>query len=122
MNNGDLRCKIAVVGAGPYGLAVASHLRAAGVAVRVFGKVMEFWDSHMPAGMLVRSPREGTHIADPHRGLTLDKYEAVRGTPLATPLPREDFVQYGRWFQRQCLPDLDSRHVAGSRGPATPFA
>jgi FAD-dependent urate hydroxylase len=108
----DIRCRFAVVGAGPYGLAVASHLRAAGFDARIFGKVMGFWDSQMPVGMWVRSPRDGTNIADPHRDLTLDKYEAVRGVRLATPLPREDFIRYGQWFQRQCLPDLDPRLVA----------
>src|SRR5262245_10381642 len=112
MSNGDYRRVVAVVGAGPYGLAVASHLRAAGVEVRVFGKAMEFWECQMPAGMRIRSPREGTHIADPYRELSLDKYEAVRGVGLSAPLMREDFVRYGQWFQRQCLPDLDQRRVA----------
>jgi hypothetical protein len=52
-----------VVGARRYGLAVASHLRAAGVGVRIPGEVMEFWDTRMPVGMCLRSPREGSHIA-----------------------------------------------------------
>jgi hypothetical protein len=112
VTSGSLDCRVAVIGAGPYGLAVASHLRAAGVEVRTFGRVMDFWDRHMPAGMLVRSPWAGTHIADPHCSLTLDKYEAVQGARLARPLPREDFVRYGQWFQRQCVPELDGRHVA----------
>jgi cation diffusion facilitator CzcD-associated flavoprotein CzcO len=112
MSNGNCSCRFAVVGAGPYGLAVASHLRAAGFDVRIFGKAMEFWERQMPAGMRVRSPREGTHIADPYQDLTLDKYEAVCGVGPAAPLMLEDFVRYGQWFQRQCLPDLDERSVA----------
>ncbi len=104
-------CHFAVIGGGPYGLAVASHLRAAGVEVRVFGRTMEFWDRQMPRGMLLRSPWNGSHIADPARGLTLDRYEAAQGRPLSRRLPLEDFVGYGQWFQRQALPDLDPRMV-----------
>src|SRR5947207_3943216 len=113
MRPDKLNCQFAVVGAGPYGLAVASHLRAAGVEVRVFGKPMDFWDSQMPRGMWLRSPLEGSHIADPERALTLDRYQASEGRSLSKPLPVEDFVAYGRWFQRQALPDLDQRHVIG---------
>ena len=40
-----------VIGAGPYGLSVAAHLRARGVPVRVFGEVMSSWRLHMPGGM-----------------------------------------------------------------------
>src|SRR5438093_30517 len=111
MSNDDLGCRFAVVGAGPYGLAVASHLRGAGFGARIFGKAMDFWDSQMPKGMWLRSPRDGTHIADPQRSLTLDRYEADRGVKLSKPLPLEDFVRYGQWFQRRSLPDLDQRHV-----------
>jgi cation diffusion facilitator CzcD-associated flavoprotein CzcO len=101
----------AVIGAGPYGLAVAAHLRAAGREVRIFGKSMDFWDSQMPKGMWLRSPWNGSNIADPERILTLDQYQADQGSPLVRPLPVEDFVRYGRWFQRRSLPDLDPRNV-----------
>jgi cation diffusion facilitator CzcD-associated flavoprotein CzcO len=103
----------AVVGAGPYGLAVASHLRAAGAEVRTLGKVMGFWDEHMPRGMLVRSPRGGSHIGDPDRALTLDRYEADQGARRSGLVPREDFVRYGRWFQARAVPDVDPRRVIG---------
>jgi cation diffusion facilitator CzcD-associated flavoprotein CzcO len=45
----------AVIGAGPHGLAATAHLRAAGLDVRMFGEPLEFWQRHMPAGMLLRS-------------------------------------------------------------------
>jgi hypothetical protein len=101
----------AVIGAGPYGLAVAAHLRAAGIDVRIFGKCMDFWDSQMPKGMWLRSPWAGSNIADPERILTLDQYQADVSAPLSRPLPVEDFVRYGRWFQRRSLRDLDPRQV-----------
>jgi FAD-dependent urate hydroxylase len=105
-------CHFAVIGAGPYGLAVASHLRAQGAEVRIFGKPMDFWHSHMPRGMLLRSPWSGSNIGDPARACTLDRYEAALGTKLARQLPLEDFVRYGLWFQQRNLPDLDSRDVS----------
>ncbi len=111
MKTNTLDCELAVVGAGPYGLSVANHLRAAGMEVRVFGKVMESWDRQMPVGMRLRSPREGTSIAHPGRALTLDEYEKARGRELTVPLPLEDFVGYGKWFQQRSLPDLEQRRV-----------
>ena len=40
---------------GPYGMAAAAHLRAAGVEARVWGEPMKFWQEQMPAGMFLRS-------------------------------------------------------------------
>ena len=105
-------CDVAVVGAGPYGLAAAAHLLAVdGLDVRVFGEPMSFWERQMPAGMLLRSPRVASHIADPARALTLDRYEESIGVEPASPVPLERFVDYGRWFQRQAVPELDDRRV-----------
>ena len=111
MNNLDNR--FAVIGAGPYGLAVASHLRAIGAEVRIFGKPMDFWASQMPKGMLLRSPWLGSNIGDPNRALTLDRYESTLGSRLDRGrVHLDDFVRYGQWFQQQALPDLDHRSVS----------
>jgi cation diffusion facilitator CzcD-associated flavoprotein CzcO len=73
---------------------------------------MEFWEQNMPVGMLLRSYWDGSHISDPHEDLTLDRYQRVRGVALSRPVRRDDFVDYGQWFQRKALPDLDCRRVA----------
>jgi len=104
-------CNVAVIGAGPYGLAVAAHLKAAGVETRVFGEPLEFWRRNMPKGMKLRSPWRATHIADPHGALSLDRYARMRGLPPVENLPLEDFVAYGNWFQRTAVSDLDQRRV-----------
>jgi len=112
MSNGKLTdCEAVVLGAGPYGLSAASHLKATGVDVRVFGKPMDFWADKMPAGMLLRSPRVASNISDPDRRTTLDAYESSAVVPARAPVALETFVDYGRWFQRQLLPDLDQREI-----------
>ncbi len=112
MNTAVPARRVAIIGAGPYGLAAAAHLRAVGLDVYVFGSAMAFWRDQMPDGMHLRSSWEASHIADPRRALTLDAYEAAHDLRLSRPIPLDAFVAYGRWFQRQTVPDLDERRVA----------
>jgi hypothetical protein len=72
---------------------------------------MAFWENQMPAGMCLRSNWGASHIADPRRELTLDEYCRQNGNHLSKPIPLERFVDYGRWYQRHAVPDLDKRHV-----------
>src|SRR5438034_2531442 len=103
---------VAVIGAGPYGLASAAHLHAAnGLDIRVFGEPMSFWERQMPHGMMLRSPYVASNIADPEQELTLDSYGSARGKPLEKPVGLDQFVNYGRWFQSQSFPTLDTRQV-----------
>jgi thioredoxin reductase len=104
-------CQAAVVGAGPYGLAVTAHLKGAGVDVREFGRPMEFWERQMPEGMFLRSAWEATHIAHPEGALSLDEYEKHLGRRMSRPMPLSDYVGYGRWFQEAAVPELDRRQV-----------
>jgi len=100
-----------VVGAGPYGLATAAHLLAAGVPIRVFGEPMESWAKHMPEGMLLRSRWQASHIASPDHDLTLDRFHDEHGLDHSKPIAVERFVEYGRWFQEQAVPQLERRRV-----------
>jgi pyridine nucleotide-disulfide oxidoreductase len=104
-------CSVVVVGAGPYGLAAATHLHREGLDVRVFGEPMGSWARHMPAGMLLRSLWGASHIADPDHALGLDAYEVDRRLPHEKRIPLERFVDYGRWYQERAVPSLDRRRV-----------
>ncbi|HEY5378704.1 MAG TPA: NAD(P)/FAD-dependent oxidoreductase [Pseudolabrys sp.] len=102
---------VAIIGAGPYGLATAAHLRAANVPFHIFGDALSFWRGNMPDGMKLRSPWVATHIADPGNRHTLDVYYKQSGMDVPKLLPVENFVGYGEWFQKRVAPDLDTRSV-----------
>jgi cation diffusion facilitator CzcD-associated flavoprotein CzcO len=103
--------EVIVIGAGPYGLSSAAHLLAAGVEPYVIGQSMAFWKKNMPSGMLLRSKSEASNIAAPQKHLSITAYEKTLKRKLADPLPIEDFVAYGEWFQKQVAPNLDTRKV-----------
>jgi len=110
-----------VIGAGPYGLAAAAHLREAGADVRVFGPPMSFWREHMPKGMRIRSRWNASHIAHPRNELSLDAYEAALGRRFERPMPLADFIAYGGWFQQHVVPDVDTREVSRVEGSPAGF-
>ncbi|MER7350289.1 FAD-dependent oxidoreductase [Streptomyces aurantiacus] len=117
---------VVVIGAGPYGLSTAAHLRARGVSVRVFGEPMVSWHAHMPAGMLLKSTPVASNIDAPQRGHTLVDYCDAAGLPrLITDediIPVETFVGYGQWFQQKLVPGLERvRVVSVDQRPAGGF-
>jgi thioredoxin reductase len=107
------RCDIAIVGAGPYGLSAAAHLRRVeGLDIKLFGEPMSFWERHMPHCMTLRSPWDASHISDPANRLTLDRYRALaKSAELAAPIAVADFIKYGRWFHQQIGLAADPRKV-----------
>lgn len=113
-------CDVAIIGAGPYGLSAAAHLRRIrGLEMRVFGEPMSFWSHNMPVGMRLRSAWTATHIADPDNALTLEVFQEAYGTLFSAPVPLDQFVRYGHWYQRRAVPDLDLRKIARvGRDPA----
>ena len=103
---------VTILGAGPYGLAAGAHLRQIkGLELRVFGEPMDFWKSHMPEGMLLRSPWEASHISDPQTALTMDAFSDSLGDRIPRPIALDRFVEYGLWFQRQAVPEVDRRKI-----------
>jgi FAD-dependent urate hydroxylase len=111
MKSNSTGCDVAIIGAGPYGLSAGAHLKAKGMAVRVFGEPMEFWAKQMPEGMLLRSPRAASNLSDPNRAFTLEAYETASKREPCAPVPLDTFVDYGRWFRLQLGSDLDPRTV-----------
>ena len=102
---------VAVIGAGPYGLSVTRHLRKAGVTTHTFGDPMSFWRDHMPSGMLLRSAWTACNIGAARGGLTLDAFAAASERKIPDPVPLDDFIDYGLWYQDPVVPDLDRRVI-----------
>jgi FAD-dependent urate hydroxylase len=114
-------CDVTVIGSGPYGMSAAAYLKAAGLEIRVFGDPMYFWENRMPAGMFLRSNWGASHIADPDKKMTLDAYRLATGNHLSAPIPLERFIDYGRWYQRQLVPDVEKRNVTDIQALSTGF-
>jgi thioredoxin reductase len=108
--------EIAVVGAGPYGLSIASHLRKRGLSFRIFGPAMDTWISHMPKGMCLKSDGFASDLYDPDGALTLKKYCAERGiryADMGIPVRLETFTEYGLAFRDRLVPELENKQVVG---------
>ena len=116
-----------VIGAGPYGLAAATHLTERGVEHRVFGTPMGGWFEHMPIGMFLKSTARDSSIGSPHqkRGIGdwcaaagVEPYDKDKGE---TPIPVAEFIDYGTWFQQHEVPELEQEQVAGVARSASGF-
>lgn len=108
--------EIAVVGAGPYGLSIAAHLRKLGLSFRIFGPAMDTWISHMPKGMCLKSDGFASDLYDPDGAFTLKKYCAEEGIPYADmglPVRLETFTEYGLAFRDRMVPELENKKVVG---------
>jgi cation diffusion facilitator CzcD-associated flavoprotein CzcO len=112
-------CEVAVIGAGPYGLSVAAHLRQSGLTTKVFGEPMSFWRRHMPKGMRLRSPWRATHIADPGGEFSLDAFAVAQRADRSAPLMLESFIAYGEWFCGHAVGDVDRRAVRSVEATGT---
>lgn len=109
---------VAIVGAGPYGLSLGAHLRAAGVPFRQFGLPMQLWREAMPRGMFLKSQGFASNLSDPASTHTLQAFCESTGRDYADcglPVPLETFVAYGDWFQRAEVPHLEELMVSDVR-------
>ena len=115
---------IAIIGAGPYGLSLAAHLRAAGVKYRIFGRPMEMWQSHMPEGMLLKSDGFASNLYDPRRDYPLARFCSERSIKYSDdriPVRLDTFVGYGLAFKDHFVPNLEEITVAAVRQDGNAF-
>ncbi len=110
---------VAIVGAGPYGLSLAAHLRAAGVNFRQFGRPMHLWRTQMPRGMFLKSQGFASNLSDPGGAHTLAAFCSTSGRPYADyglPVSLDDFVAYGFWFASKAADGVENTMVTELTG------
>ena len=115
---------VAIIGAGPYGLSIAAHLRARGVSFRIFGKPMSTWSTQMPKGMRLKSEGFASSLSDPDSEFTLRDYCQQHGLPYSDtglPVPLSVFVAYGLAFQKKFVPNLEDKLVGSIESSAAGF-
>lgn len=106
--------RVAIIGAGPYGLSIAAHLRSHGISHRIFGTPMDTWRRHVPAGMLLKSDGFASSLSDAEGKGTLAAYCAEHNLPYDdthTPVALEVFNAYALDFQKRFVPQLEDRQV-----------
>jgi lysine/ornithine N-monooxygenase len=92
---------ILIIGAGPFGLAMAAYARHLGLDHQLAGNPMEFWKMNMPRGMFLRSACDW-HL-DPIGKDTVENFLSTQGLTAAQvePLSLEFYLRYAQWIQRQ---------------------
>ncbi|MDR7300174.1 NAD(P)-binding domain-containing protein [Haloactinomyces albus] len=113
---------VAIVGAGPYGLSLAAHLRGAGIRYRQFGLPLNLWHTAMPQGMYLKSQGFASSLSDPSGRYTLAAFCRETGRDYAdcgVPVSLETFRAYGEWFQQHQAPDVEEvlvTEITGRQG------
>jgi lysine/ornithine N-monooxygenase len=113
------RLETAIVGAGPYGLSAAAHLRDR--HVRTFGQPMETWQTRMPPDMLLRSDWKETSLSAPGDAGTIDRWAHEVGEQREEPIPLQKFLRYAEWFRRTFVPEGDPSNVVSLERAGTSY-
>jgi thioredoxin reductase len=115
---------VVIIGAGPYGLSIAAHLKTRGLNFRIFGSPMHTWLTQMPRGMRLKSEGFASFLYDPAATFTLAQYCKERGIPyqdVGLPVPLETFAAYGLEFQKRFVPELENKLVVSVRRNSAGF-
>src|SRR5262249_26388012 len=97
---------VVIIGAGPYGLSLAAHLRARRIKYRIFGEPMRFWHN-MPLGINLKSLAFATNIAVPMRGYSFPNWCRQHGFEDFEPCTMQSFAAYGSEMQKRFVPDVE---------------
>jgi len=106
---------VAIIGAGPYGLALANYLSASGTPFIILGKPMELWRNHTFDSMNLRSDYATSEIGHPNHKFRFELFCAESGLPMADligQLPVSIFRKYIDWCFAQFPFSVQQQYVA----------
>ncbi len=105
---------IAIIGAGPYGLSIGAHLRDRQIDHRILGRPMQFWSQVAEAAnqRYLKSFCFATNLSTPKPGYSFADFNKPRGLETFEPCSMGNFADYGEWFQRNNVPDVEPVDVA----------
>ncbi len=91
----ELRSKVLIIGAGPYGIAVAQELWERGIDFAVIGKPFSLWMDHTLDSMRLRTDTGMSEICSPGSCVSLAEFLMCRGLDAnRDPVPVDLFRQY----------------------------
>jgi cation diffusion facilitator CzcD-associated flavoprotein CzcO len=96
-----LNTDLLIIGAGPFGLALAAQAQHDHIQHVIVGRSMEFWRANMPKGMFLRSACDW-HL-DPQNVHTIEAFLQSQGKipKDVEPLSLDFYLTYTDWFQKQ---------------------
>ncbi len=103
-----MKTKLLIIGAGPYGLALAAFAKKHAIDFIILGEPMGFWKNNMPADMLLRSGIDW-HL-DPFDDFTFHNFLLDRGIfdSFELPITKKLFLDYAAWFMEKN--NIEVRH------------
>lgn len=108
---------VAILGAGPYGLAIASELQRLNISFRVFGQPFQLWRDRTLPEVFLRSDLQASEIYSQEGRYSLQHFLANRPSDLAAianhqgRIPVEAFRDYLSWVQSQLTFDIECTEV-----------
>jgi FAD-dependent urate hydroxylase len=103
-----------ILGAGPYGLSIAAHMKARKLPFEILGTPLETWRAYMPDNMVLRSEPFASNLWDPRRKYTLKQFSAEKKThyqPICNPIPIREFLDYTEWFRQGAVGEVRDAKV-----------
>ena len=108
--NSASRPMVCIIGAGPYGLAIAAHLRFVGIdfRIRIADAALAFSGCQNP--VLLKSEGCASSLPDPAGRHSLAQYCRENGLPYSeygAPVAREVLARYAVAFQQKLVPHVE---------------
>jgi len=110
-----IQTPLLIVGAGPYGLALANYLSELGTPFTIIGKTMELWRKHTFSSADLRSDADSSTIPHPENKYTFQNYFASIGEFGKSSKGRVAVKEYRRyldWMEEQLPYEVKQNYLS----------